>query len=481
MIESNNLKKVAAKGLVWSSIDRFGAQGIQFVFGILVTRILMPEDYGLVGMILIFVAVSQTLVDGGFSSALIWKKDSTELDHSTVFYFNISISLLLYLIIYFLAPLISDFYSEPRLTNLIRILCLNFVIISFSNIHQVLIQKRIDFKVLAFINIAGSFLSGAFSLYLAVRGFGVWAIIVQILSKSFITTFFLWVFNKWRPQLKFSLDSLKQLFDFGSRITVAGLINTIFQYIYFNVIGKIFPIASLGFYTRAVQIQEFPVKTISNIFQRVAFPIFSAIQDDSVRLKNAIAKTLRTMAFFVFPVLLGLIAIADELIEVVLTDKWLPAADYFKLLCLVGLFYIFGAINGEILKTKGKSNLILRLEIISKIVLVINIIITYRWGISAIILGQLATIFIYYLLSSFYVWKLIGYSIWQQIKDIYIYLLLSVTMFGVVSIFPLFISENLLKLIVMSVSGMLFYSLAAVILKLDEIKELKALFVRNRN
>ncbi len=475
MIASPNLKGSAAKGLLWSAIDRVGAQSIQFIFGILVTRILLPEDYGLVGMILIFMAVGQTLVDSGFGSALIWKKDSTPLDYSTVFYFNLSMSAVLYVFVFLLAPLISDFYDEPRLTYLIRILCLNFIIIAVSYVQQILLQKKVDFKVLAYINIIGSLFSGALSFYLALKGFGVWAIIIQILSKSFITSFFLWVFTKWRPKREFSWISLKQLFNYGSKITIAGLINTIFQYLYFNIIGKIFPIASLGFYTRAVQIQEFPVKTISNIFQRVTFPVFSSIQDEPVRLKNAVKKTLKTLVFFTFPVLFGLIAISDSLIEVVLTAKWLPASEYFQLLCLAGLFYILGSINGEILKTKGKPDLVLKLEIITKVILVINIFITIRWGITAIILGQLCTVFISYILAAVYVWKLIDYSLWQQFKDIFIYLLLSVLMFAVVSLISRLVSGPLLKLGIMTISGSIFYFALCWILKLDEINEIKIL------
>lgn len=479
MIESANLKSSAAKGLFWSAIDRIGAQGIQFIFGILITRILLPEDYGLVGMILIFMAVGQTLIDSGFGSALIWKRNSTSVDYSTVFYFNISVSALLYVIVYFLAPFISDFYEEPRLIPLIRILCLNFIFISFSYIQQILLQKKVDFKILSVINIIGSLFSGMLSFYLAIKGFGVWAIIYQILSKSLITAIFLWIFNKWRPHLEFSWISLRQLFGYGSKLTVAGLINTIFQYLYFNIIGKIFPIASLGFYTRAVQIQEFPVKTISNIFQRVTFPVFSSIQDEPERLKNAVRKTIKSMVFITFPVLFGLIAVSDYLIEVVLTEKWLPASEYFKLLCLVGLFYTLGAINGEILKTRGKPNWILKLELITKIILVLNIFITYKWGISAIILGHLCTVFVSYILVSYYVWKLIDYSLWQQFKDISVYLLLSVFMFIVVYLLSLMPLTPIIKLVLMTITGAFFYSFLAWLLDMDEFNELIVLLKRN--
>lgn len=473
MIESVNLKGAAAKGLFWSAMERFGAQGIQFIFGILITRILLPADYGLVGMILIFVAVGQTLVDSGFGSSLIWKKAPTHTDYSTVFYFNISISVILYVFFFFLAPVISRFYEEPELVSLIRVLCLNFIILSFSLIQQVLLQKRVDFKLLAFINIAGSFLAGGVSLYAAMRGMGAWAIVSQLLVKSFFTSLFLWVFNKWRPLFAFSWVSLKELFNYGSKLTAAGLIYTIFQYLYFNVIGKLFPLASLGFYTRAVQLQEFPVRTMSNVFSRVTFPVFSAIQDDDERLKNALGKTLRTMVFFMFPVLFGLIGVADQLIEVVLTSKWLPASGYFKLLCVVGLFYSFQVINNEIIKTKGKSGWILKLEIITKTILVINIFITYRWGITAIILGQMVTVFVAYGIGSYYVWKLIGYSVWDQVKDIYVYLALSAAMLLIIWFIPQFISNVQVSLAAMIVVGAVFYLSATWVLKLGEIAEIK--------
>jgi O-antigen/teichoic acid export membrane protein len=473
MVESSNLKGTAAKGLFWSAMDRFGGQGIQFVFGILITRILLPADYGLVGMILIFWAVGQTLVDSGFGSALIWKKNPTPADYSTVFYFNVSISLILYLIFYLLAPLIAGFYDEPKLVGLIRILCLNFILLSFGLIQQVVLQKKVDFKLMSFVNVASSLVAGIVALYMALKGFGPWAIVVQILAKSFVTSLLLWIFNRWRPVFIFDWLSLKELFGYGSKLTAAGLIYTIFQYLYLNIIGKLFPVEALGFYTRASQLQDFPVKTLGSVFNRVAFPVFSAIQDDNERLKNAVRKTLRTMVFFNFPMLLGLVAVADPLIEVVLTEKWLPASGYFKLLCLIGLFYSFQVINGEILKTKGKLDWVLKLEIISKSVMIVSILITWRWGITAIIFGQMFTTLISVLIGSYYVWKSIGYSLWQQIKDVFVYFALAGTMYLLVIFISRFIENSLFSLLAMSISGAVFYFVAAWILKLEEIQEAK--------
>lgn len=473
MIESANLKGVAAKGLFWSAMERFGAQGIQFVFGIMITRILNPSDYGLLGMILIFMAVGQTLIDSGFGSALIWKKTPSVNDYSTVFYFNITISFVLYAIFFFLAPAIARFYDEPQLVDLIRVISINFIILSFSLIQQTILQKRVDFKLLAYVNAAGSLLAGIIALIIAMKGYGVWSIVLQILIKSFITSLLLWILNKWRPIFAFSWLSLKELFNYGSKLTGAGLIYTIFQYFYYNVIGKLFPIEALGFYTRASQLQEFPVKTIGSIFHRVAFPVFASIQDENERLKNAIGKTLRTMAFFNFPILIGLIAVADNLIAVVLTEKWLPASDYFKLLCLIGLFYSFHVVNGEILKTKGKSTWVLNLEIITKSIMVINIIITWRWGITAIILGQMFTVVVTHLLGSWYVWKSTGYSLWQQIKDVYVYFLLSVFMYLIAVAVSNFIPNPIVSLILASISGAAFYLIGAFLLKFEEIREIK--------
>jgi len=473
MIKESNLKGSAAKGLIWSAIERFGSQGIQFVFGILITRILLPDDYGLIGMILIFIAIGQSLVDSGFGAALIWKKYPTEVDYSTVFYFNISISILLYFVFFFIAPIISRFYEEPQLRDLIRILCLNFLILSLSGIHQIILQKRIDFKLLSIVNISGSLIAGVMALFMAIRGFGVWAIVIQMLTKSFIISLSLWFWNKWRPLLVFSGSSLKQLFKYGSRLTIAGLIYIIFQNLYFNIIGKFFPLTSLGYYTRAVQLQEFPVKTVSSIFSRVAFPVFANISNEEGRLKNAVRKTNKTMVFFTFPMLFGLIAIADLLIEVVLTEKWLPASQYFKLLCVMGLVYSFQILNGEVLKTKGRSDWVLRLEIISKAILLINIFITYKWGITVIILGQIVSVMVAWLVGSYYVWKLIRYSFWQQIKDVLPFLAISLVMYFFIEVISDQISDLIISLVITILAGIIFYISAAWVFKLEEVKEAK--------
>ena len=478
MIESANLKGVAAKGLFWSALDRFGGQGIQFLFGIWLTRILDTSDYGLLGMILIFIAVGQTLIDSGFGSALIWKKNPSQTDYSTVFYFNISISFILYAFFYFMAPMVAGFYDNPQLVSLIRVICLNFIILSFGLIQQTILQKRVDFKLMAYVNSGGSVVGGVVALYLALHGFGVWSIVWQLLTKSLVNSLFLWIFSTWRPLAVFDFNVLKELFGYGSKLTVAGLIYTVFQNLYFNIIGKLFPIDALGLYTRASQLQDFPVKTGTSVFNRVVFPVFTAIKDDKARLLNAIRKSLKTIVFIMYPVIFGLMAVSDQLIVVLFTEKWISASIYFKLLLITGIFYIFQVINGEILKTKGKSNLVLKLEIITKLVWILSIVITFRWGIEAIIFGQIVTSALAWLITTFYISSLVGYTLWLQLKDVFVYLVLSIVMYIIVVLISRFFNNSLTSLIVSSITGSVFYVVVAWILKLEEIKEAKNILIK---
>lgn len=469
---SSDLKQTAAKGSGWSAIERIGSQGTQFLFGIILTRILLPEDYGMVGLVLIFIAVGQTLVDAGFSSALIWKKNTTQTDYSSVYYFNIGVSLIIYIFFFFLAPLIARFYEKPELITLIRVICLNFIILSFGVIQQTILYKNFDIKTLAKVNFIGSLLGGILSVILALKGFGVWAIVVQILSKNIISTVLLWIFNSWRPIWVFSMGSIKSLFNYGSKIMIAGLLYSIFQNLYFVIIGKIFPIVTLGYYTRAVQLSEFPVTTVSSIFQRITFPVFSILQDETERLKNAVRKSLRTIVFILYPVMFGLMASSDIFIELMFSAKWLPASIFFKLLCILGLLYPFLVINDEVLKAKGRSGLLLKLQIISKVIIVINFVITYRWGISAIIIGQIVSVFITFSINAWITGRLITYSQLQQLRDTFPYLLISLIMGVLISFIPGLIPDKILALSLMVFSGIVLYGILAYVSKMAELREI---------
>ena len=357
---------------------------------------------------------------------------------------------------------------------------MNFIILSFSLIQQTILQKKVDFKLMAFVNSGGSVVAGVVALYLALHGFGVWSIVWQLLIKSLINSLFLWIFSTWRPLAVFDFNVLKELFGYGSKLTIAGLIYTVFQNLYFNIIGKLFPIDALGLYTRASQLQDFPVKTGTSIFNRVVFPVFSAIKDDKERLLNAIRKSLKSIVFIMYPVIFGLMAVSDQLIIVLFTEKWISVSLYFRLLLITGVFYVFQVIFGEVLKTTGKSNLVLRIELLTKSIWIISIVITYRWGISAIIIGQIFTSAIGWIITTHYVNSLVGYTLWKQLKDIGSYLVISILMYLVVLLIAGLISQTLISLILSSTAGAVFYLLSAWILNLEEAQEFKKVINRNK-
>ncbi len=407
-------------------------RGVQFVIGIVLARLLMPSQFGLIGMLTIFIAVAQALLDSGFGAALIQKRDVTRADTCSIFYFNIVVGLVVAGLLCVVAPWIAAFYNEPVLNPLTRLLSLTIVINSFGLIQNAVLTKRIDFKTQTKISLIASVLSGSVGVTLAVAGFGVWSLAVQQICSTFFRTLLLWLFNTWRPALIFSFDALREMFGFGSRLLVSGLLNTVFDNIYLLVIGKLFSATHLGFYSRAQALEELPSQTLSSMIGRVTFPVFSILQDEPSRLKRGLKKALTTLVFAHFPMMIGLAIVAKPLVLVLLTDAWAPCIPYLRLLCLVGLMFPLHLINLSVLQAMGRSNLFLRLEVIKKVLIVTSIAITWRWGIMAMIIGQIMTSLVSYYLNAYYNKALLGYSIWEQIRDLYPYLINALLMGGIV-------------------------------------------------
>jgi teichuronic acid exporter len=425
---SNSLKSKTIHALYWSFLEAIGLQGVQFIIGIILARLLLPEQFGLIAMLTIFIAVSESLINGGFARALIQKKEATQTDISSVFYVNIAVGLTATGILFFLAPLIAEFYSQPILSLLTKALSFTVVLNSFGMIHYVILAKRIEFRTVTKVNLIASLLSGAIGVTLAALSYGVWSLVVQQITSTLFRTSLLWIFNPWRPALVFSLKSLHDMFGFGSRVLASDLLNQIFENIYLLVIGRIFSAADLGYFARAKSIQEVPTHTLSGMVGRVTFPVFSSIQDDRARLKRSLRKTLTILVLVNFPIMIGIAAVAHPLVVVVLTEKWTPCIPYLSLLCFVGLLYPVHLINLNALQALGRSDLFLRLELIKKVLIVINIAVTWQWGISAMIWGMLALSIISYYLNSYYTGVLLGYRIGEQLRDLLPYLSLSVLM-----------------------------------------------------
>jgi teichuronic acid exporter len=426
MVDSLRVKTL--RGLSWSFLESMGVRGVQFVIGIMLARLLSPTDFGLIGMVLIFTELAQSLMDSGFQAALIQKQEATRADTSSIFYFNIVIGLAAASLLCIVAPWIAAFYDQPILTPVTRALSLVIIINSFGLIQYTFLMKEIEFKTLAKVSFATGMLSGMLGISLAVAGFGVWSLVAQQLSSAFLLTFFMWVVSDWRPVPIFSLKSLREMFGFGSRILASGLINKTFENIYLVIIGKLFSAVDLGFFTRAKVMQELPSATLSWIIGRVTFPIFSSIHDDPVRLKRGMRKALSFLILVNFPMMIGLAVIARPVVVVLLTERWVECVPYLQLLCLAGLLSPVMLINSNLLFASGQSKIHLRVEIIKKVFIILNIALTWRWGISAMIYGMIVTSITSLFLNSYYTGVLIGYSIRAQLHDLFPSLIIALLM-----------------------------------------------------
>ncbi len=425
---SNSLKSKAIHALSWGFVESVGLQSVRFVIGIVLARILFPEQFGLMAMLTVFIAVAQAFLDSGFGAALIQKRNVTDTETATIFYFNIAVGVVASGILCLLAPRIAAFYSQPILTPMTRALSLVIAINSFGLIQDVLLTKQLDVKTQTKVSLIAGVLSGAIGVGLALADFGVWSLVVQQISQSLFRTSLLWRFNDWRPSLAFSVTSMREMFGFGSRLLASGLLDQIFNNVYLVVIGKLFSARDLGFFTRASGIRSLPTHTISATVGRVSFPVLSVIQDDPARMKRGLKQAFSTLALLNFPTMIGLAVLAHPLVRVLLTEKWAASAFYLQLLCISGMLYPLHVINLDLLKALGRSDLFLRLEVIKKALVVTNILVTARWGITPMIWGMIATSFVSYYLNAFYTAALIGYSIWEQLRDMCPYLIVSALM-----------------------------------------------------
>ena len=413
-----DLKQETLRGLSWSFIDNFVAQAIAFFVNIILYRLLIPDEVGVLGLITFFIAISISFIDSGFGSALIRKKDCTPTDCSTVFYFNIVVAIFLYGLLYITAPFAESYFNIPGLSPILRVFGVVLIINAASAIQHTLLVKNIDFKTKTKISIISDTLAGAIGIFLAYKGFGVWSLVWKsVLGQSF-TAILLWVLNSWRPAIVFSFKSFKELFGFGYKLALSGIINTIFSNIFYPIILKIFSSASLGFYTVAEKFASLFSATLTTNIQRVSFPVLSTIQDDPEKLKNGYRKLIKSTMMIAFSLMLGLAAIAKPLICILITDEWLPAVPYLQLMCFSSMFYPLHAMNLNIITVKGRSDLFLKLEIIKKLIYIPLIVVGIYLGIEALLIGTIVLSIIAYFLNSYYSAGLINYSFRAQLADI---------------------------------------------------------------
>lgn len=472
---SENLKKDTTKGVFWSLIERFGTQGVQFLVMLVMARLLSPNDYGVVGLLVVFVSIAQAFVDGGFSQALIRKKDRTEIDNSTVFYFNIVVSVVIYLIFYLFAPYVSVFYNMPTLTPFMRVICLSIIINAFGVVQRALFNANIDFKAQAKASLIAIVISGAIGISLALRGFGPWALVWQQLSNLIVNTLFLWIYSEWRPLLAYSWKSFNELFSFGSKLLATSLLNAIYNNIQTIVIGKLYSAKSLGLYSRAAHFADLPSQQFTSVFMRVTFPVLCKVQDDMERLTSVYRRMLRVSAYIVFPLLIGMAAVAHPMIEVFIGKQWIECAYMLQIICFAEMWYPIHAINLDILQVSGRSDLFLKIEIYKKIVSLSLLALSAPFGIIAMCYSNLLSSLICLYINTYYSSKILGISLLSQLKDLFPTITLAIVMFAIVQIIIFFIPNVFVQLIAGIIVGVVVYVSLSYILRFQEFKELISL------
>ena len=442
----DNLKQKTITGVSWSFVEQILTRGVNFVIGIILARLLSPTDYGLVGMLGIFLAISQLFIDGGLASALIRQKSPSREDYSTVYIINLGLSLLFYALLFLIAPLVADFYDQPLLKPLMRVIALILVIGSISSIQGILLTIKVDFKTKSKISVISSLVSGVVGIVCAYKGMGVWAIVAQTLTSAAAASFLTLVFVRWMPKLLFSGESFKRLFSYSSKLLAASFISVVYDNVYPLVIGKKFTAADVGQYSRAGQFPGIANDTIVGALNRVAFPILSQVQDDNQRLLQVYEKYIQLTCFVVFPLLMGLCGCARPLVQLLLTEKWLACVPLMQILCFSKLLNGVTIINLNLLYVKGRSDLVLRLEFIKKAIAFGILIVSMFFNLTVMCYGLVLYSIIAAYLNTFYTDKILGYSFAQQMKSIAPYFLISLVILAEALLASHFIANDVLSL-----------------------------------
>lgn len=465
---NENLKQKTKIGMLWNFLEKISLQGVSFIINIILARLLTPHDYGVVGMFSVFLLYANVFIESGFVRGLIQKKDITDLDYSTTFYFNLVISIVIYIILYFLSPTIARFYDIPEYITLQRVLFLILVINSLTLVQGARLQRSLNFKTIAIINFLSTLVSGILGIVFAYKGFGVWALIIQTLTKSVISAILFWIFGKWKPLLKVSLTSFKTLFSYSSKLLIASIVGNTVDNLCSLFVGKLFKPVNMGYYTRARQFPELISGTISSILNSVTFPLLSSIQEDKEDLINIFKRLIKVSSLVSTPTMIGFAILSKPIIIVILGDQWLPVAE---LMFWISISYIVRPINVldmNILNAIGRSDIFLKVYLAKIPVQIITMLITFPIGLRAIVIGEACSSIIYFIMSAFMIGKLFNFGPIKQFFAFWNYLFAGCIMGICVFLITQLIDSYLLQLIIGVPVGVVTYMLLLEILKDDE-------------
>lgn len=469
MKSNADIKQRAMGSALWKFADKIGSQVIQFIIQIFLARLLFPEDYGIVGLLTIFINISDVFIQQGFTTALIQKQDADETDFSSVFFANILMAVLIYLIFFSIAPLVAKFYEEPKLTSLMRVLSLNVIFGAIGAVHNAVMVKNLEFKKSFYRGMTNTLTYGIVGIALAFMGFGVWALVFSKIAGTLVGSLVLCLTVKWKPKKLFSGKRIRKLFSFSSKILGTNLLNTVFNNIHSLIIGKFFQKDELGYYQKGQQIPQTFMTAIDGSLNEVLYPTLSIVQNDMVMLKAMLRRSMKLSMYVVLPILVGLLVVAEPFVVILLTDKWLPCVPYLRLTCIMCMFWPLSARN-HALNAMGKSTVTFITSIIGKSITLIMIFVCIRWGIYAIMLGSILASCISFFITSALAKKYIGYSFRELFRDLLPSIGLSVLM-GVPVYLMSLLPINVYFLLVLQVlAGVAIYLGASVLFKVDSFK-----------
>lgn len=466
-IETKSLKTKTISGFFWRFLERSGAQIVTFIVSIILARILDPVVYGTVALVTVFTTILQVFVDSGFGAALIQKKEADNLDFSTVFYFNVVVCTLLYIVMFFCAPLIANFYNSPSLTPLVRVISLTLIISGLKGVQQAYVSRTMQFKKFFYATLGGTLISAVVGIVLAYRGFGVWAIVAQTLTNNFVGTIVLWFTVKWRPMLAFSFKRLKTLFSFGWKLLCSALLNTIYEESRSLIIGKKYSSADLAFYNKGRMFPNLIVSNVNTSIDSVLLPTMSSSQDDREKVKSITRNSIRVGSYLMWPLMVGLGVCAEPFVRLVLTDKWAFCVPYLQIFCFIYALMPLQTANLNAMKAMGRSDLFLGLEVVKKLLGILAIVISMWFGVFWIAFSACITSFLCTVINAFPNKKLLNYSWIEQIKDIFASMLLAIFMGVIVYMINFLPLGNLLKLLIQVPLGVAVYILLSILIKYE--------------
>ena len=467
-----NLRHKVTSAVVWNAADIFMRQGIAFVVSIILARLLSPEDFGTLALPALFLGIANLFVNAGFPMALIHRQDVTHIDESTVFWFNIGAALLMTLVLFATAPWIADFFALPSLMPLTMLMACNVLLGATGAVHSALLIKQLDFKTLLNIGVISTVIAGAVGVYAAWADYGVWALAWQSITSTFVGALLSWLFSSWRPLFRFSGNSFKRLFGFGGWLFAGNLLDTLYQRGYTVLIGKFYGTYDLGIYYRANNTQELPSTIVTNVLSRVAYPLFSVVNQDKQQLRNGVRLSVRSISFIAAPSMLGLGVMAQPFIRVVFGEQWLSAAPILQVLCVVGLLRPLHVINLNVLQAQGHTKLFFQLDIVKKTFGIVLLVCGSYFGIMGIAWSRVIQSIVGVMINGYYSHKLLDYGMYQQIMDCLPSFLLGATMAAVVAIADMWIKiGGVLELIFLITLGATFYLACNVLLGISAFKE----------